>query len=149
MTVKDLSMAAWPFWLKRLTVFLTQALEPCLPKFGYGCCLSEHRGRGQAHFVPMSAFQQLLQRPRSEHQAVCEEAKPLRGLLAEVPPEFRPLGCEALLELSPPDLFQASSQLEALSSLCPSAARHKTFCRSFCTDLSAQDWHRGPRAGRP
>ena len=23
MTVKDLSMAAWPFWLKRLTVFLT------------------------------------------------------------------------------------------------------------------------------
>ena len=25
MTVKDLSMAAWPFWLKRLTVFLTSA----------------------------------------------------------------------------------------------------------------------------
>ena len=23
MNVKDLSMAAWPFWLKRLTVFLT------------------------------------------------------------------------------------------------------------------------------
>ena len=29
MTVKDLSMAAWPFWLKRLTVFLKK-----LPKFG-------------------------------------------------------------------------------------------------------------------
>ena len=42
MIVKDLSMAAWPFWLKRLTVFLTTYPPQRFPFFYWPQCGLPH-----------------------------------------------------------------------------------------------------------